>query len=77
MVSLADLLPSIGLGEIIIFAILLFIGLVVILLLRALIHFIVPIVAAIVVWFLTQSLIYAGASFVIVAILQLALRRKR
>lgn len=67
----------IGYGEIIIFLVLLIIGVIVILLLKAVIHFILPIVAAVVVWYLTHSLIYAGIAFLVVAILQMVLRRGR
>jgi hypothetical protein len=63
-------------GEIAIFLVLLIIGIIIILLLKALIHFILPIVAAVVVWFLTHSLIYAGIAFVVIAILQMIIRRR-
>ncbi len=43
--------------------------------LATLIHFIIPIIAAVVVWFLTGSLLYAGIAFVVVAIIQLIARR--
>ena len=59
----------------IIFAILVIIGIVIILILSAIIHFILPIIAAVVVWFLTGSLIYAGIAFLAIAILQLLVRR--
>jgi hypothetical protein len=67
----------IGYGEIIIFLVLLIIGVIVILLLKAVIHFILPIVAAVVVWYVTHSLIYAGIAFLVIAILQMLLRRGR
>lgn len=69
-------LSSIGFGEIAILLILLIIGIVIILILKAVIYFLLPIIAAVVVWFLTASLLYAGIAFVLVAIIQLALRRK-
>jgi hypothetical protein len=59
----------------IIFAILVIVGIVIILILSAVIHFILPIIAAVVVWFLTGSLIYAGLAFLAVAILQLLVTR--
>jgi hypothetical protein len=59
----------------IIFAILVIVGIVIILILSAVIHFILPIIAAVVVWFLTGSLIYAGLAFLTVAILQLVATR--
>lgn len=74
--SAALLLPSISFGELIIFAILVIIGIVIIMLLRAVIHFILPIIAAIVVWFLTGSLLYAGLAFLAVAIIQLIVRKR-
>jgi len=46
------------------------------LILSAVIHFILPIIAAVVVWFMTGSLLYAGVAFVVVAILQLIVRRR-
>jgi len=71
-----SLLPStISFGGLIIFAILVIIGIVIILVLSALIHFILPIIAAIVVYLFTGSLLYAGAAFLLVAILQLIARR--
>jgi hypothetical protein len=69
------LIPSFSSGELIIFAILVIVGIVIILILSAIIHFILPIIAAVVVWFLTGSLIYAGIAFLAVAILQLLVRR--
>ena len=69
------LIPSFSSGELIIFAILVIVGIVIILILSAIIHFILPIIAAVVVWFLTGSLIYAGIAFLAIAILQLLVRR--
>jgi hypothetical protein len=43
--------------------------------LAAVVHFILPIIAAVVVWFLTGNLLYAGIAFLAVAILQLFARR--
>ena len=74
------MLPSFQLpfsfGEIAIFLVLLIVGIIIILLLKAVIHFILPIIAAVVVWFLTHSLIYAGIAFVVIAILQMIIRRR-
>ena len=74
------MLPSLQLpfsfGEIAIFLVLLIVGVIIILLLKAVIHFILPIIAAVVVWFLTHSLIYAGIAFVVIAILQMIIRRR-
>ena len=67
----------IGYGEIAIFLVLLIIGVIVILLLKAVIHFILPIVAAVIVWYMTHSLVYAGIAFLVIAILQMLLRRGR
>jgi len=69
------LIPSFTSGELIIFTTLVIIGIVIILVLSAVIHFILPIIAAIVVWLLTGSLIYAGVAFLAIAILQLLVRR--
>jgi hypothetical protein len=69
------LIPSFTSGELIIFAILVIVGIVIVLVLSAVIHFILPIIAAIVVWFLTGSLIYAGIAFLAIAILQLLVSR--
>jgi len=63
-------------GEIAIFLVLLIVGIIIILLLKALINFILPIIAAVVVWFLTHSLLYAGIAFVVIAILQMIIRRR-
>lgn|GEM_PF-1623109 len=63
-------------SEIAIFAVLLIVGIIIILLLKAVIHFILPIIAAVVVWFLTHSLIYAGIAFVVIAIIQMIIRRR-
>ncbi|MFH0848979.1 MAG: hypothetical protein V1857_05710 [archaeon] len=70
-------LGTIGFGEIILFLVLVIVGIILILILKALIHFLLPIITAVVVWFFTGSLLYAGAAFVAVAILQLILRRSR
>jgi hypothetical protein len=72
---MAFALPLLSFGEIIIFLILLIIGVVLILILKAVIHFILPIVAAVVVYLFAHSLLYAGIAFVVVAILQLIIRR--
>ena len=69
------LIPSFTSGELIIFAILVIIGIAIILVLSAVIHFILPIIAAIVVWLFTGSLIYAGIAFLAIAILQLLVRK--
>ena len=69
------LIPGIGFGELVIFLILLIIGIVIIMLLATALHFIVPIIAAVLVWFFTGSLLYAGAAFLVVAIIQLIARR--
>jgi len=73
---IADILiPGIGFAELVILLILLIIGIIAILVLSAVIHFILPIVSAVVVWFLTGSILYAAIAFVAVAILQLVARR--
>jgi hypothetical protein len=52
------------------------IGIIIILLIKAVIQLIIPIVAAVLAWYLTHSLIYAGIAFLVVAVLQLILKRK-
>jgi hypothetical protein len=69
------LIPSFISPELIIFAILVIIGIVIIMVLAAVIHFILPIIAAVVVYLFTGSLLYAGIAFLAVAILQLLVRR--
>jgi hypothetical protein len=44
-------------------------------LLATAIHFMVPVIAAVIVWFFTSSLLYAGVAFLVVAIIQLIARR--
>lgn len=71
------LIPGLpGFGELAIFLVLVVIGIIVIMVLAAVIHFILPIIAAVVVWFFTHSLLYAGIAFVVIAIIQLLLRRR-
>ena len=73
--SLALLIPSFSSPELIIFGILVIVGIVIIVVLAAVIHFILPIIAAVIVWLFTGSLVYAGVAFLAVAILQLLVRR--
>jgi len=70
-----SLIPTFGSAELVIFAVLVVVGIVIIMVPAAVIHFILPIIAAVIVWLLTGSLIYAGAAFLGVAILQLLMRR--
>ena len=65
-----------GFGELVIFLILIVIGIIIIMVLAAVIHFILPIIAAVVVWFFTHSLLYAGVAFVVIALIQLLVRRR-
>ena len=69
------LIPSLTSGGLIIFAILVILGIVLIMVLAAVIHFILPIIAAVIVWFITGNLLYAGIAFLAVAILQLLAHR--
>jgi hypothetical protein len=73
---LTALLLPFTFGEILVFLVLLIIGIIIIVILKALIHFILPIIAALVIWFVTHSLTYAGLAFLIIAILQLIVRRR-
>lgn len=61
-------IPSFTFGELIIFGILVIAGIIIILILSAAIHFIVPIIAAVVVCFLTGNLLYVAIAFVGLAI---------
>lgn len=63
-------------SELTIFMALIIVGLIIILLLKAVVQLIIPIVGAAVVWFLTHSLIYAGIAFLAFAVLQLILKKK-
>jgi len=65
----------IGGGELIVFVILVIIGIIVIMLLATVIHFIIPIIAGVIVWFVTSSLLYAGIAFLVIAVIQLLARR--
>lgn len=71
-----NLLPNLSFGNIVLFLILIVIGIIAILILKAIVSFILPIVATLIVWFLTHSLLYAGIAFVFIAILQLILKKK-
>jgi len=71
---MVTLLPS--LSELMIFLALIAVGLIAIILVKAVVHLIIPIVAAVVIWFMTGSLTYAGIGFVGIAFLQLLLKRK-
>lgn len=62
--------------DMMIFIALLIVGMIVILLLKALIHFVVPLVAAVVTYLLTSNLTYAGLAFAAIAVLELILKRK-
>ncbi len=63
-------------SEFTIFMALIILGLIIILLLKAVVQLIIPMVAAAVVWFLTHNLIYAGIAFLAFAVLQLIIKRK-
>ncbi len=65
-----------SLSEPIIFLALIIVGLIAIILVKAVVSLITPIVAAAVVWFVTYNSTYTGIAFVGIAILQLLLRRK-
>ncbi len=67
-------LPSFS--ELTIFMALIIVGLIIILLLKAVVQLILPMAAAAVVWFLTRSLVYAGIAFLAFAVLQLILKRR-
>jgi hypothetical protein len=73
---LVDFSRLFNLNELTLFLILIIVIMIILFLLRAVLGLIVPIVAAVVIWFLTHNLIYAGVTFVMVAILQLILGRR-
>jgi len=62
-------------SDLIIFIGLIFIGIVVLMFIRAVIHFLLPLAGAIVVWLYTGSLTSAGIAFVVIAFLELVLRK--
>ena len=63
--------------ELILFLVLIFAGLVIlVIVLRAFVRFLIPIVAAAVIWLYTRDLVITGVAFVIVALIQLAIRRR-
>jgi len=66
---------SIPSSELIIFIGLIFVGIVILMLIRAIIHFVIPLVGAIVVWLYTGSLTYAGMAFVVIALLELVFKK--
>lgn len=70
-----SLIPSLTSGQLILLAVILIVGIVIIMALSAVIHFIIPILAAVVVWLFTGDLVYAVVAFIGVAILELLLRR--
>ncbi len=63
--------------ELILFLVLILAGLVIlVIVLRAFVRFLIPIVAAAVIWLYTRDLVITGVAFVIVALIQLAIRRR-
>jgi len=66
---------SIPSGDLIIFIGLIFVGVILLMLIKAIIHFVIPLIGAIVVWYYTGSLTSAGIAFVIIALLELVFRK--
>ncbi len=63
--------------ELILFLVLILAGLVIlVIVLRAFVRFLIPIVAAAVIWLYTRDLVITGVAFVLVALIQLAIRRR-
>ncbi len=63
--------------ELILFLVLILVGLVIlVIVLRAFVHFLMPIVAAAAIWLYTRNLVITGVAFVLVALIQLAIRRR-
>jgi hypothetical protein len=65
-----------SLSEPMIFLALIIVGLIAIVLVKAVVSLIIPIAVAAVVWFMTYNSTYTGIAFVGVAILQLLLKRR-
>jgi len=62
-------------SDLIIFIGLVFVGIVLLMLIRAIIHFVIPLIGAVVVWLYTGSLTYAGMAFVVIALLELVFKK--
>lgn len=62
-------------GDLIVFIGLVLIGIIVLMLIRAVIHFVIPLAGGIVVWFYTGSLTSAGIAFVVIALLELVFKK--
>jgi len=62
-------------SDLIIFIGLVFVGIVLLMLIRAIIHFVIPLIGAIVVWLYTGILTYAGMAFVVMALLELVFKK--
>jgi hypothetical protein len=63
--------------ELILFLVLILAGLVIlVIVLRAFVRFLIPIVAAAAIWLYTRDLVITGVAFVLVALIQLAIRRR-
>ncbi|MEM4246460.1 MAG: hypothetical protein QW390_04100, partial [Candidatus Bathyarchaeia archaeon] len=73
---LFETLQGVGFSELILFLVLVIIGIMIILVLKAILALLLPIVASIVIWLLTRNLVYAGIAFIIFAVLQMALKRR-
>lgn len=61
--------------DLILFVGLVLLGVAILMLIKAVVHFLVPLVGAIVVWLYTGSLVSAGIAFVVIAFLELVLRK--
>jgi len=66
---------SIPSSDLIIFIGLILVGVILLMLIKAIIHFVIPLIGAIVVWYYTGSLTSAGIAFVIIALLELVFRK--
>lgn len=72
--AVGSLIPSFTSGQMILLAVIVIVGIVIIMVLSAVIHFIIPILAAVLVWLFTGNFVYAAVAFIGVAILELLLR---
>jgi len=61
--------------DLIIFIVLIFIGIIVLMIIKALIHFVLPLIGAVVVWLYTGSLTFAGVAFLVIAFLELVFKK--
>lgn len=62
-------------SDVIVFIVLVLVGIAILMLIRAIIHYVIPLIGAIIVWLYTGSLTYAGIAFVVIALLELMFKK--